>query len=185
MSLLRSVSLVAAVTLVLLLSACGGDGLKLVVAPMPTPGAAASGGQSATAQPQGTLSTQISPLATPVVTAAGKGTLAGRLIQFGSNKPLVNQNLSLPAIVCPPNVAEKDKREQCIYIIDDAFDPSVLTDGEGRFVFQNITAGEYVLLVGNRMTRHTILTDELNQPLIWKVEADKVIDLGDLAVELR
>lgn len=192
MFLHRSVSIVTAAILLLFLSACSNGGLKLVVAPMPTPGGAAAGGQPTTAQPQGALPTQISPLATPVATAAGvaapaagKGALAGRLIQFGSNKPLVNQNLSLPAIVCPPGVAEKDKREQCIYVIDDAFDPSVLTDGEGHFIFQNITAGEYILLIGNRVTRYTILTDELNQPLIWKVEADKVVDLGDLVVELR
>lgn len=98
---------------------------------------------------------------------------------------MVNQNLSLPAILCPPGVADKDKREQCVYVIDEAFDPSVLSDGKGRFVFQNIAAGEYVMLVGNRITQYTILTNEVNQPIIWKAEADKVLELGDLVVDLR
>lgn len=194
MFLRRSASKVWLAVLILFLTACSNDGrLKLVVAPPSEP--LVDKAQISTVQPAGALSTQMSPLATPTpvapgsggaaVSAIGKGGLVGRLLQFGTNKPLANQNLSLPAIVCPPNVAEKDKREQCIYVIDDAFDPSTLTDSEGRFVFQNIGAGEYILLIGNRVTRYTILTDELNQPLIWKVEADKVLDLGDLVVELR
>jgi len=40
-------------------------------------------------------------------------------------------------------------------------------------------------MIGNPTTKYTVLTDELNQPLIWKVEADKVIERGDLVIDLR
>jgi len=134
-----------------------------------------------------------SPLATPtaavhtavITPSPGKASVAGRLIDFNTGQPMVNQNLSLPSVTCPLGVTEENKREQCVYVIDEAFDPSVLTDGDGRFVFRDIAAGEYVLLVGNRTTKYTVLANESNQPIIWKVEADKVNELGDLVVDLR
>jgi len=186
----RLITVVLGIILALFFAACGGDSLRLLVAPAAvTPLQAES---SAAGQPESLLSAQKSPLATPAAAAsavttpsAGKGSLAGRLIRFNTSQPMVNQNLSLPAVLCAPGVAEKDKREQCIYVIDEAFDPSVLSDGEGRFVFQDIAAGEYVLMIGSRMTKYVVLTDEFNQPLIWKVEAGKALELGDLVVDLR
>ena len=146
----------------------------------------------ASAQPESLLPALESPLAPPAAAAytvatpsPGKASVAGRLINFNTNQPLVNQNLSLPAVLCPPGVTEENIREQCTYVIDEAFDPSALTDGEGRFVFRDIAVGEYVLMIGNRMTESIVLSNELKQPLIWKVEADKVSELGDLVVDLR
>jgi hypothetical protein len=134
-----------------------------------------------------------SPLATPDAAAEmasptstpGKGSVAGRLIDFNTGQPMVNQNLSLPSVICPPGVLEENKREECVYVVDEAFDPSVLTDGDGRFVFRDIPVGEYVLLVGTQTTKYTVLANELDQPIIWGVEADKVNELGDLVVELH
>ncbi|MGE5603346.1 MAG: hypothetical protein ACM30E_09860 [Nitrososphaerales archaeon] len=138
---------------------------------------------------------QTSPLATPTAAAAalatvappsaGKASVAGRLIDFKTGKPMVSQSLSLPSVVCPTGVTKENVREQCVYMIDTAFDPSVLTDQEGRFVFRDIASGRYVLLVGNPETsRYTVLADESKKPFIWEVEADKVTELGDLVVEL-
>jgi hypothetical protein len=174
----------------LFLAACGGGGLLPFVGPATVEPPQTR--PTATSRPEGPLPALQSPLATPAspwpavaTPSAGKSSIAGRLIHFNTGQPMVNQNLSLPAILCPPGVADKDKREQCVYVIDEAFDPSVLSDGKGRFVFQNIAVGEYVMLVGNRITQYTILTNEVNQPIIWKAEADKVLELGDLVVDLR
>ncbi len=146
----------------------------------------------ATVDPEGSGSALESPLAPPDAAAEtaptssqGKGSVAGRLIDFSTGEPMVNQNLSLPSVICPPGVLEENKREECVYVVDEAFDPSVLTDGDGRFVFQDIPAGEYVLLVGTQTTKYTVLANELDQPIIWGVEADKVSELGDLVVELH
>lgn len=156
-----------------------------IVSPLPAE-------SSATAQPESTPSALESPLAAPTAAArpvaatpnAGKASVVGRLIDFKTSRPMANQNLSLPAIVCPDGVAEENKRDECVYVVDEAFDPSALTDEQGWFVFKDITAGEYVILVGNPTTRSVVLTDDFNQPLIWKAEADKVLELGDLVVEL-
>ena len=141
---------------------------------------------TSTAQLVSPLAAPISPLAAPpAVPDAGKSSIAGRLIDVTTGLPLVNRNLSLPAVLCAPGVAEADKREQCFYMIDEAFDPSTLTDAEGRFIFHNVPAGEYVLMVGNLMTEYTILTDELSRPLIWKAVADQVLEIGDLVVDFE
>lgn len=173
--------------LILGLAACGGT--RAPTAPATAP---VSPLPAATALPAASPGTD-SPLAAPTIAAratiqapaAGKGAVGGRLIDFGSGQPLANQNLSLPAIVCPAGVAEENKREECVYAIDDAFDPSTLTDQQGRFVFKDVAPGDYVLLVGNRMTKSTVLADDAGRPLMWKVEADKVLQLGDLVVDLQ
>lgn len=170
------------IVLAAMVAACNGDG-GTPAAAQPTPAEPAAG-----AQPASPLLAPQSPLPVPAVAVtpeSGKAAISGRLISLSTSEPMVNQNLSLPAMLCAPGVAEADKREQCFYMIDEAFDPSALTDGDGRFVFQNIPAGEYVMLVGNLMTEYTILSDELDRPMIWKADANQVLELGDLLVDLQ
>lgn len=136
---------------------------------------------------------QDSPLATPTETAAavevtpaaGKGALTGRLIDLATNAPLARQSLSLPSVICPSGVSEEEKRDKCVFGVDEAFDPSTLTDDSGIFVFKDLTPGEYVMLVGNPATKYTILSNDEKLPLVWKAEADKVINVGDLVVDFR
>jgi hypothetical protein len=90
----------------------------------------------------------------------------------------------LPTVICPEGVAEEDKNSQCVYAVDEAFDPSALTDSEGRFAFRDIAPGDYVLLVGNPATKYIVLTGETGLALVWTAEADKVLTIGDLLVEL-
>lgn len=145
-----------------------------------------------TTETAGAPATQASPLATPTAIArstevppsAGKASVTGRLIDAKAGEPMGNQALSLPSVVCPAGATEENVREQCVYMVDAAFDPSALTDQEGRFVFRDIDPGRYVLLVGNPEVRYTVLADAARKPLIWKVEADEITELGDLAVEL-
>ena len=165
----RSIIIFLTATVVVALAACGGSGVE------PTP----------TTQPESPLSAPISPLApdNSVAPQAGKATVTGRLIDLATGAPLRDQNLSLPAVLCAPGVAEEDKREQCFYMVDEAFDPSALTDDDGNFMFQNIEAGEYVMLVGSLMTENGILKDELTRPVIWEAITDTVVALGDIVVE--
>jgi hypothetical protein len=169
--------------LILALAACN-PGLTvppaptLPVSPLPTQAAAPTAAGDTPAALE-------SPLPAPVTPAAGAAAATGRLLDANTSAPLVDQSLSLASIICPPDVAEEDKRDLCVYAIDTAFDPSTLTDDAGRFTFANLKAGEYVMVVGNPEAKHTILTNDANQPLLWKVEADQVTDFGDLAVDLR
>ena len=193
MFLYRFTYVFVALILTLFVAACGGESTPAPV-DTATPAAATASATPATpaeptqsSQPASPLSAPVSPLAAPAFDApsAGKAAIAGRLIDIKTGLMMADQNLSLPAVLCAPGVAEADKREQCFYMIDEAFDPSTLTDGEGRFIFQDIPAGEYVLMVGNLMTEYTVLTDELNQPLIWKADANNVLDVGDIVVDFE
>ena len=187
-----SLSIAFLLTLMVLgvLGGCGGE-------TTPTPPTAAAPAEAAPAETAPTaapptadtspLEAPASPLAVPedYTPADGKSAVTGRLIDFTTGNPMALQNLSLPAVLCAPGVAEEDKREQCFYMIDEAFDPSTLTDSDGEFIFKDIPAGEYVMFVGSLMTENAVLKDELNRPIIWKTEADQVTAIGDLVVEFE
>lgn len=159
----------AIIVLLFVLSSCG----EGAVVPAPT------------IQLDSPLPVQVSPLEVASVPTpeGGKSSITGRLIDLATGAPLRNQNLSLPAVLCAPGVAEEDKRQECFYMIDEAFDPSALTDADGYFEFRNIPAGEYVMLVGSLMTENVILLDELDRPIIWEAAADSIVELGDIVVE--
>jgi len=175
----------------MVLGVLGGCGGETTPAPPPPPTAAAptAAAPTATVPPADTspLEAPASPLALPeeYTPADGKSAVTGRLIDFTTGNPMALQNLSLPAVLCAPGVAEEDKREQCFYMIDEAFDPSTLTDPNGDFIFKDIPAGEYVMFVGSLMTENAVLKDELDRPIIWKAEADQVTAIGDLVVEFE
>ncbi|MFN3331470.1 MAG: hypothetical protein ACK47M_03015 [Caldilinea sp.] len=179
MTFRRFIIILFTIAMLSLLVACGGGSSA-----EPTPTTQLVEPTPAT-QPVSPLTAPISPLAAPdaALPEAGKAAITGRLIDLATGAPLRDQNLSLPAVLCAPGVAEEDKREQCFYMVDEAFDPSALTDDEGNFIFQNIQAGEYVMLVGSLMTENVILKDELNRPIIWKAITDTVVALGDIVVE--
>ncbi len=170
--------------------ACGGN--SRLPAVIPAPGETTQPSSTPAGQIRQPVSAFQSPLPKPTAEkqavatpSTGKATITGRLIHYITGQPMASQNLSLPAIVCPPGVAEAEKRQQCVYVIDEAFDPSTLSDNAGFFVFQDVPAGEYILMIGNRTTKYTILTNDFNEPLIWKAEDGKVLELGDLVVDLR
>lgn len=175
----RSISILLIFTMLITLAACGGGS---TIEPTSTTQVVES---SPTVQPASPLTAPLSPLAAPDAAqpTPGKASITGRLIDLATGAPLRDQNLSLPAVLCAPGVAEEDKREQCFYMVDEAFDPSALTDDDGNFVFRDIEAGEYVMLVGSLMTENVILKDELNRPIIWEAITDTVVALGDIVVE--
>lgn len=178
MTFYRSIIILLTLTLLIALAACGGasaDPAPTIQVVEPTP----------PIQIDSPLIAPLSPLATTDLAqpTPGKASITGRLIDLTTGAPLRDQNLSLPAVLCAPGVAEEDKREQCFYMVDEAFDPSALTDDNGNFVFRDIEAGEYVMLVGSLMTENVILKDELNRPIIWEAITDTVVALGDIVVE--
>lgn len=150
----------------------------LPVSPLPTMAPAST-------PTDGTPAVFDSPLPTPATPAAGKGVVTGRLIDVATSQGMSNQSLSLASVICPPDVAEEEKRERCVYAVDVAFDPSALTDNSGRFTLPEVTPGDYVVIVGNPEAKHTVLVNTANQPLIWAVTENQVTDLGDLVVDLR
>lgn len=113
----------------------------------------------------------------------GTGAVRGKLISTVINAPLPDAVVRLAEVYCPGDLeADADKREACVWALDDAFSPSTFTDAEGSFVFESIEARDYVLLVGDMMTRYVMLKDAEDKPLMWTVPADQAIDIGEYHV---
>jgi hypothetical protein len=71
-----------------------------------------------------------------------------------------------------------------IFILDQAFSPGSRTDENGYFVFQNIPAGEYVLVVGDVMSSYyKIVPLEDGTAKVFNIPAGQVTDLGTVSVD--
>lgn len=113
----------------------------------------------------------------------GASALRGRLISIPHNGPLTDAVVRLAEVYCPGDLPEgASKRDACIWALDDAFSPSTFTDDNGNFLFENIEARDYVLIVGDRVTRFAMLEDKENKPLMWAAPANQAIDIGEYQV---
>jgi hypothetical protein len=75
-------------------------------------------------------------------------------------------------------------RSKCVWSLDNAFSPTTFTDTNGYFAFTNVKPRDYyVVLIGDLVMKYTIIRDNENQPMMWTVEADKVIQIGDFTVD--
>ena len=72
------------------------------------------------------------------------------------------------------------------YILDVARSPGTITDENGRFIIQNVKAGEYVLVVGDiELTGiYEIIKESNGQAKVWPFPADQVTDVGVLVVNI-
>ncbi len=113
----------------------------------------------------------------------GKSAVKGKLFSTVSNAPLPDAVVRLAEVYCPGDLEEgASKRDACVWALDDAFSPSTFTDAEGIFVFEGVEARDYVLLVGDVMTRYVMLKDAEDKPLMWEAPAGQAIDIGEYQV---
>jgi hypothetical protein len=116
----------------------------------------------------------------PTVTnpQAGKAAVTGRILSVSTGKPFVEEYVFLAG------VSYNDKGEGA-YFLDTSRSPGTKSDQEGYFQINNLNPGDYVLTVGDPMGHSMVLTDKTSgAPKIWKLQGDKVMDLGDLRFEL-
>jgi hypothetical protein len=115
--------------------------------------------------------------ATPIPQpAAGQSTMRGQLVSKVSGKPLMQ------TVVRLADFYHGGTPEQGSYLLDDAHSPTTMTDDSGTFVFSNLKAGEYVMVLGDVHTDYLIVPDSSGKVKVWSAEADKVVDIGKLAV---
>jgi hypothetical protein len=70
------------------------------------------------------------------------------------------------------------------YVLDQAFSPGARTDNDGYFIFENIPAMEYVLIVGDVQHSFKVIENEDKKPRVWNALADQILDVGVLKVTL-
>jgi hypothetical protein len=72
------------------------------------------------------------------------------------------------------------------YILDIARSPATATDKNGYFSFQNVKAGEYVIVVGDVESTgvYEIIVEANGQAKVWNFPADQATDIGVLMVSI-
>jgi hypothetical protein len=79
----------------------------------------------------------------------------------------------------------RDDDGEGVYVLDLAFSPGAMTDEMGIFVFENVDAIEYVIVVGDIESIHEIISDESGIPRTWNAQPDEILQVGDLFVLLE
>jgi hypothetical protein len=70
------------------------------------------------------------------------------------------------------------------YVLDHAFSPAVWADDNGVFVIANVDPKEYVIVIGDPEGLYEVIPDDSGRARVWKTEAGKVLDVGQLSVAL-
>lgn len=71
------------------------------------------------------------------------------------------------------------------FMLDGAQSPGTLTDVNGRFIFRNVEARKYVVVVGNvEANDYEIISASPTVAQVWTAEAGQILDVGEVVVEL-
>ncbi len=108
---------------------------------------------------------------------AEKTTVRGRVMTQG--QPLVDTTVRLAEVF-----REGEGQEEGAYVLDGAFSPGAITDGEGYFVMENIEPIEYVMIVGDVYGIHTVVANSDGKPRVWETQAGEVVDFGVVTITL-
>jgi hypothetical protein len=123
-----------------------------------------------------TLTPNPSVVSTP---ETGKASVAGWVIQDVNAKPYSNGYVNLAKVY-----RNKTSPNDGAFVLDSAHSPGTPTYADGTFLFENIDAGEYVLVVGSPDGKTEIYRGEDGKPKVWKVVADSVLDVGEIKTGL-
>lgn len=108
---------------------------------------------------------------------AGQATIVGRVIVRTTKKPIASVVVRLAQVY--------REGDDGAFALDDAFSPGGVTDPEGHFRIENVEATEYVIVVGDVRTQYEIIPDSSGKPRVWDLQADQILDAGDIVVDLN
>jgi len=118
-----------------------------------------------------------SPEATAIPTPEpGLAIVTGQIIDKNYDEPLNNTVVRLAEVF--------REGDEGAYVLNEAFSPGARTDINGIFVFANVDAREYVIVVGNVTDVYTIIKNDDGTPRIWNAVADEIMDVGILEVKI-
>jgi hypothetical protein len=131
-----------------------------------------------TACSRAATSSQVTPPAKP---QAEKATIIGRALDKKTGQPLANRVLRLGEVVRKEGAAE----DEGLFIMRSQFSPGTRTDANGYFIFENIEAKEYVLLLEVVIDAYyNAAKGDNGKVLRWKTEAGKILDIGTIYIPL-
>jgi hypothetical protein len=107
---------------------------------------------------------------------AEKTTVTGKIFSTSLNKPYPK---------APVWLAEVFRQgDEGAYIVDTTFSPSNFADDQGIFVIANTDPREYVIVVGDPQGAYEVVTDDAGKPRVWQTEAGKILDVGQLNINM-
>ena len=158
--------------LLLILTACTNE--------QPTP-AAVTAAPVAQTPASAANTTTLQPAIVQTPASDTVGTVTGRIIRLPSKaapEPLAGAPLYLGTILKNP-----DGKDRLVELSKETA-PKTMTDGQGRFVFTNIPAGRYGLMLDTPIGTLLLNHPDNGGDLIVEVTGGKVLDLGELKYQL-
>jgi hypothetical protein len=105
---------------------------------------------------------------------SGKATVIGQIVPADGGQPYSNVTVRLAEVY--------RQGGQAAFALDAANSPGAITDTNGNFVFSNVDAREYVLVVGDPMVSYTIVAQPDGNARVWNAESGKITDIGQIPV---
>jgi hypothetical protein len=115
------------------------------------------------------------PAPTVIPPAAGLGVLSGQI--QASTGPWEESRLYVYAATF-----YGDEQNRGFYMLDPTRDPAAELGTDGIFELRDLKPQKYVLVVGPTAEQGLLVVDEENQPRIFEVLADEVIQAGSLSL---
>jgi hypothetical protein len=109
--------------------------------------------------------------------APGKAGLTGRVVATEGDKPIASTVVRLAQV-------HRGTGDEGAFVLDGANSPGTMTTSAGYFVFQNVDAFEYVLVVGDAMGVYAIVADKNGKARVWALTPDAYFDAGTIRVTL-
>lgn len=125
---------------------------------------------------QGTSTTELGMSTPPAAPEQGMTTVTGRVVSNESGKPKTDTIIRLAGVV--------RQGDEGAFVLDVAFSPGALSDENGNFIFENVKPLEYVIVIGDVEDIYEVVTDEEGKPKTWETQADQVVDVGEIRVNL-
>ncbi|MBN1147483.1 MAG: hypothetical protein JXA78_09515 [Anaerolineales bacterium] len=113
----------------------------------------------------------------PSLPEDGLATVIGQVLDKETGKPLANTIMRLAEVY-------RDG-DRGAYVLDMAFSPGTRTDDKGYFIFENIPAREYVIMVGEYEREYDVIENDDRTARVWNAEANKILDVGVLKALLE
>lgn len=150
--------------------------LLVLAVSLVTPGCQQSNGGSAYPGPVAYPGDALPPLRLTVTPS--KAVVIGHVVRVSNDqrKALAKTSVRLA------KVQWNEQKTEGIFVLDTANSPGALTRADGSFAFANIEPGDYVIIVGDVIGVHTVISEPDGRARIYTAEPDRILDVGTLEV---
>jgi hypothetical protein len=107
---------------------------------------------------------------------SGKATVIGRVFSSKTGNPMGNTIVRLAEV--------QHQEDKVLFVLDAAFSPAAISDGNGFFIFSNVPAGEYVITVGEFFSAWKAY-EEGGKPHVFNAVPDQVLNVNNIKVDLN